>query len=80
MEYAETCELYKKINQLEKQLKEEREEHKEIYSKMRKNLMEIYNEKKGNNNDFYLFHLEQENTRLREENKMLFLQMNSHPI
>jgi hypothetical protein len=80
MEYFETCDLYKKINQLEKQLKEEREEHKEVYSKMRKNLMDIYNEKKEGCNDFYLFHLEQENTRLREENNILLQQIKSFHI
>jgi regulator of replication initiation timing len=64
--------LYQKIDDLEKKIVEERNEHKEIYYKMRKNMIDLYaqNCDKGNIT-FQLFHLQEENKRLREENEYL---------
>lgn len=69
----ELTNLYKKINNLEQQISQEREEHKEIYNRMRKNLMYAYTQNSNNKNDneFLIYHIKQENTRLRHENENL---------
>jgi len=69
----EVISLYKRIHDLEKQLHDEREEHKEIYRNMRANLMELYSNKTDSNlgNDFIVFHLNEEIKRLTYENSIL---------
>ena len=63
--------LYKKINNLEKQLQDEREEHKEIYRNMRKNLLQVYEKSSEQSIDFQVFHLKEEIKRLQKENDQL---------
>jgi|DEB0MinimDraft_4_1074332.scaffolds.fasta_scaffold06965_5 hypothetical protein len=60
--------LYKKVNDLEKQLQDERDEHKEIYRNMRKNLFQVYEKNYDKSTDFEIFHLKEEIKRLKQEN------------
>jgi len=73
-EYTEIWLLYKQIDDLQKKLNDEREEHKQIYKKMRDNLIEISKSQKVisiPDKDFEVYRLEQEIKRLQIENNNL---------
>lgn len=73
-EYTEIWLLYKQIDDLQKKLQDEREEHKQIYKRMRENLIEISKSQKVisiPDKDFEVYRLEQEIKRLQFENDNL---------
>lgn len=73
-EYTEIWLLYKQIDDLQKKLCDEREEHKQIYKKLRDNLIEISKSQKVisiPDKDFEVYRLEQEIKRLQIENDNL---------
>lgn len=73
-EYTEIWLLYKQIDDLQKKLCDEREEHKQIYKRMRDNLIEISKSQKVisiPDKDFEVYRLEQEIKRLQFENDNL---------
>ena len=61
--------LQNKIRELENKLEEEREEHREIYMKLKSELR--YTTSSSNHFDAQLIYLQQENQKLIQENCML---------
>lgn len=77
-------ELRQKVLQLSEQLKQEREEHKEMYLKMKTNIEVLkrnsLDSRTEGENNFKMFHLEEENKRLQNENDNLRSMLTSNII
>lgn len=71
IETLDIFELREKVLQLSNQLIQEREEHKEIYLKMKTNIEVLkkhsLDPRTDGENNFKIFHLEEENKRLQNE-------------
>lgn len=77
-------ELRQKVQQLSEQLRQEREEHKEMYLKIKTNIEVLeknsLNSRTDGENCFKIFHLEEENKRLQNENDNLRSMLTSNII